>query len=178
MTGPSPGTTTSDRLLTGCLTVGMAATLLRDRLEQLSDRHREEVLDLLVRRVQDLAAGVEDLVHGRGASYRDRIEELETAAGQHRDRIEALEAAALDSEAAALVSDARILELASEIEWLRSARDRAAVIEDAKDFLMRLMQVSEDAAFAVLVAASQRDGVSLYEVAHRLTAAGERAHPS
>jgi hypothetical protein len=159
MTSPSEPEA-SHPLLTGSALVVSAAKLLRTHFDQLSSQDREDILDLLARRAEDLGAGVKDMVQrGEGLLERSDVQ---------TERIEALEAAALDSEAAALVSDARIRELAAEIERLHATRDQAAVVEEAKGVLMSLMDISEDAAFAVLVAASQRDDVSLATVAHRL----------
>jgi AmiR/NasT family two-component response regulator len=105
----------------------------------------------------------------------DRIDELEAQALAHRDRIEALEAAALDAEAVALVSDARILELAAEVENLLAAREHAGVINQAKGVLMSSMHIGPDAAFAVLVAASQRENVKLFVIAERIAASQDVA---
>jgi AmiR/NasT family two-component response regulator len=74
-------------------------------------------------------------------------------------------------EAAALVSDARITELVAEVEGLLAAMEHRSVIEQAKGVLMHSMQIGPDAAFAVLVAASQRENVKLRDVAIRIAAA-------
>ena len=100
----------------------------------------------------------------------DRIDDLEAAALANGERIEALEAAALDAEAAALVSDARIAGLAAEVDNLLAAREHAAVINQAKGVLMSSMHIGPDAAFAVLVAASQRENVKLFTIAERIAA--------
>ena len=91
------------------------------------------------------------------------------------DRIERLEAAALVSDAAAVASDERILELVAEIEGLRAAMEHRSVIEQAKGVLMSSMQIGPDAAFAVLVAASQRENVKLRDIAERITDAQDHS---
>lgn len=115
----------------------------------------------------------------------DRIDELEAAAVVNHGRIDALEAAAVDAEAAALVdhgqidklsadgrvSDARIAELVAEVDSLLAAREHAGVIEQAKGVIMSTTHCSPDAAFAVLVAASQRENVKLFTIAARIAAA-------
>lgn len=164
---------TSDRLLSSSAVVGLAARLLRAHLDELTPPDRAPVLEVLVRRADDVAAALDELVGDdagpmQRAGERRRVAALERAAQRTTDRIEALEAAALDSEAAALVSDARILQLAAEVDRLMSTRDQAAAIEEAKRALMGLMQISEDAAFALLVAAAQRDGATVHAVAQRM----------
>lgn len=94
---------------------------------------------------------------------RDRIAELEAEAAVRDHRIEGLEADAL-------IRDERIAELVAEVDRVLAARDRAAVIEQAKG-VMSTTRCSSDAAFAVLVAASQRENVKLYEIAARIAAA-------
>lgn len=153
--------------------MGLAARLLRAHLDELTPPDRAPVLEVLVRRADDVAAALDELVGDdagpmQRAGERRRVAALERAAQRTTDRIEALEAAALDSEAAALVSDARILQLAAEVDRLMSTRDQAAAIEEAKRALMGLMQISEDAAFALLVAAAQRDGATVHAVAQRM----------
>ena len=105
----------------------------------------------------------------------DRIDELEVAAMADHDRIDELEAAAVadqrridELEVAALLDDARIVELVKEIEHLQTAREHAGVINQAKGVLMASMHIGPDAAFAVLVAASQRENVKLRDVARRI----------
>lgn len=98
----------------------------------------------------------------------DWVEELEGAAQVSGERIAELEGAALEAEAAALVSDARIVELAAEVEGLHAAMEHRAVIEQAKGVLMSTMHIGPDAAFAVLVAASQRENTKLFNVAQRI----------
>jgi AmiR/NasT family two-component response regulator len=95
---------------------------------------------------------------------RERIDELEAAAGVDHDRIDRLEAAAL-------LRDARIAELVREVEGFQSAREHAAVINEAKGVLMSTMHIGPDAAFAVLVAASQRENLKLFTIAERIAAA-------
>lgn len=173
------GPPSSDDLINSASVVVAAAHLLHTHWEALPQRDREQVLDRLEHHARRTGEGLQRLVRTYGidpgrARDRDRIDELEEAAVVSRDRIEALEAAALDSEAAALVSDARILELASEVERLRASSDQARVIDQAKSVLMRVMQISEDAAFAVLVAASQRDNVTLHTVARQIAASRDR----
>ena len=71
-------------------------------------------------------------------------------------------------QAEALVKDAEILRLANEVEDLTAAMEHRSVIEQAKGVLMATMRVGPDAAFAVLVAASQRENVKLRDVAKRI----------
>jgi AmiR/NasT family two-component response regulator len=92
---------------------------------------------------------------------RERIDELEAAAVVDHDRIDRLEAAAL-------LRDARIAELVREVEGLQAAREHAAVINEAKGVLMSTMHIGPDAAFAVLVAASQRANVKLSTIAEQI----------
>jgi AmiR/NasT family two-component response regulator len=74
-------------------------------------------------------------------------------------------------EAQALLRDDRIAELVREVEGLRAAMEHRSVIEQAKGVLMHSMRCSPDAAFAVLVAASQRENVKLRDIAMRITGA-------
>jgi AmiR/NasT family two-component response regulator len=60
-----------------------------------------------------------------------------------------------------------------EVEDLLAAREHAATINQAKGVIMSTMRCSPDAAFAVLVAASQRENVKLYRIAERIVAAQE-----
>jgi AmiR/NasT family two-component response regulator len=77
-------------------------------------------------------------------------------------------------EAEALVRDARIAALVDEVDGLLAARENAAVIEQAKGVIMSTTRCSADAAFAVLVAASQRENVKLATIAARIAAAQGR----
>ena len=74
-------------------------------------------------------------------------------------------------EAEALLKDAQIADLLHEVEGLLKAREHAAIINQAKGVVMSTMHCSADAAFAVLVAASQRENVKLYTIAERIAAA-------
>jgi AmiR/NasT family two-component response regulator len=74
-------------------------------------------------------------------------------------------------EAELLTSDARIAALVAEVESLHKAMEHRSVIEQAKGVLMSSMQIGPDAAFAVLVAASQRENVKLRDVAARIATA-------
>jgi AmiR/NasT family two-component response regulator len=76
-------------------------------------------------------------------------------------------------EAEVLLCDARIEALVEEVEGLRAASEHAADIEQAKGVIMHSMQCGPDAAFAVLVAASQRENVKLRDVAARIAASQE-----
>ncbi len=184
MSEPSADVEVTHPLVTAGLVVYMAAKLLRSRFERLPSPDRMAVLEVLERRAEELNARVRELAEasdepiGRRRRDRGRIDDLVFAAETDRERIDALEAAALDAEAAALVSDARIRDLVAEVEELRAAQDRGAVIDEAKAILMQSMQISDDAAFAVLVAASQRDDVDPSTVARRLTlsALGREKH--
>ncbi|MCU1369845.1 MAG: hypothetical protein JWO77_1039 [Ilumatobacteraceae bacterium] len=77
------------------------------------------------------------------------------------DRIEALEAEVY-------LRDARLAALAAEVDDLRNSRAHAAVIEQAKGAIMVTMDCEAEAAFAVLIAASQREHEWLHVVAQRL----------
>jgi AmiR/NasT family two-component response regulator len=70
-----------------------------------------------------------------------------------------------------LLRDARIAELASEVEGLHKAMEHRAVIEQAKGVLMHEMRIGADAAFAVLAAASMRENVKLRDIAARIVGA-------
>ena len=116
---------------------------------------------------------------------KDRIDALEAEAVARQGRIEDLEAEAVAREgriegleAEALLRDERIAALVSEIEGLNAAMEHRSVIEQAKGVLMHSMQCSGDAAFAVLVAASQRENVKLRDVAARVAAAQEHEGPA
>lgn len=74
-------------------------------------------------------------------------------------------------EAEAVVRDAEILALAEEVEGLQRAMEHRSVIEQAKGVLMSQMRIGPDAAFAVLVAASQRENVKVRDVAARIARA-------
>lgn len=90
------------------------------------------------------------------------------AVSDDADQIERLEAEAL-------VRDARIAALADEVDNLLAAREHAAVIEQAKGIIMSTKRCSADAAFAVLVAASQRENIKLFKVAQRIVDAQDHA---
>ena len=74
-------------------------------------------------------------------------------------------------EAEAIVKDAQILALAEEVDGLQKAMVARSVIEQAKGVLMSTMHIGADAAFAVLVAASQRENVKLRDLATRIAEA-------
>ena len=76
-------------------------------------------------------------------------------------------------EAQALVRDEQIATLMREIEQLNKAMESRSAIEQAKGVLMSTMRIGPDAAFAVLVAASQRENRKLREIADRLVASQE-----
>jgi AmiR/NasT family two-component response regulator len=97
------------------------------------------------------------------------MHESEREQGRETDteRIHALEAEAL-------LRDARIAELVREVEVLESAMQHRSVIEQAKGVIMHSMRCSPDAAFAVLVAASQRENVKLRDVAAKIAAAQDK----
>ena len=79
--------------------------------------------------------------------------------------------------AEAILRDERIAALVEEVEHLHAAMDSRSVIEQAKGVLMSTMRISHEAAFAVLVAASQRENIKLRDVAARITAAQARRSP-
>jgi AmiR/NasT family two-component response regulator len=86
----------------------------------------------------------------------------------NRDDIDVLEAAGLDPSVAQVLRG-----LVREVENLRAAMEHRAVIEQAKGVLMHSMKIGPDAAFAVLVAASQRENVKLRDIATRIATAQE-----
>jgi AmiR/NasT family two-component response regulator len=79
-------------------------------------------------------------------------------------------------EAAALLNDVRIAELIREVDGLHATMEHRAVIEQAKGVLMHSIHCSADAAFAVLVAASQRENVKVRDIAERIAGAQDE-HP-
>ncbi|MCU1369768.1 MAG: hypothetical protein JWO77_962 [Ilumatobacteraceae bacterium] len=101
---------------------------------------------------------------------RERIDELEAEAVVHLARIEVLEGDVV-------IRDAKIADLAKEVDGLVKSKEHAAVIEQAKGVIMHSTQCGPDAAFAVLVAASQRENVKLFLVAQRIAAAQDRQPP-
>jgi AmiR/NasT family two-component response regulator len=91
----------------------------------------------------------------------DNETQTETETETDSDRIVRLEAEAV-------IRDAEILALAEEVDGLQKAMEHRAVIEQAKGVLMSTMKIGPDAAFAVLVAASQRENVKLRDVCARV----------
>ena len=87
--------------------------------------------------------------------------------GDDADEIAALKADAL-------LRDERIAELVVEVDNLHKARDHAAIIEQAKGVIMSTTRCSAEAAFAVLVATSQRENVKLFTIAQRIAAKQDR----
>ena len=73
--------------------------------------------------------------------------------------------------AEALLRDGRIADLVEQVEGLESKLEHAAAIEQAKGVLMHSLHCGPDAAFAVLVAESQRQNRKLWEVAAELAQA-------
>ncbi len=90
--------------------------------------------------------------------------------GEEPERIKMLEAEAL-------LRDERIADLVAEIEHLNAAMEHRSVIEQAKGVIMSTTRCSADAAFAVLVAASQRENVKLRDVAERIAASQDQQKP-
>jgi AmiR/NasT family two-component response regulator len=72
--------------------------------------------------------------------------------------------------AEALAADEEIARLAAEVDDVHKAMEHRADIEQAKGVIMHSMGCSAHAAFAVLVAASQRENVRLRDVAARIVA--------
>ena len=85
------------------------------------------------------------------------------------DDVAVLRHAGLDPAVAEVIRD-----LVREVENLHAALEHRSVIEQAKGVLMHSMQIGPDAAFAVLVAASQRENVKLRDVAARIADAQGR----
>ena len=79
--------------------------------------------------------------------------------------------------AEAWAQDSRIADLAAEVEQLHVAMGSRAEIEQAKGVLMHSMGIGPEAAFAVLVAASQRENIKLRDIAARIVAAQEHHDP-
>ena len=79
-----------------------------------------------------------------------------------------------------LTKDERIAALVAELEGLHEAMEHRAVIEQAKGVLMHSMSCSADAAFAVLIAASQRENRKLRDIAAEIAAAqdGQAGEPA
>ena len=78
-------------------------------------------------------------------------------------------------EADALLKDALIAELVRDIDNLHAKAEHASVIEQAKGVIMSKLHCGPEAAFAALVAQSQRENRKLWEIAVELAAA--QAHP-
>ena len=85
------------------------------------------------------------------------------------ERLKALQEAGLGPEALSM-----IVELVEEVEGLQAAKEHAATINQAKGVIMSTMHCSANAAFAVLIAASQRENIKLYKLAERIAAAQNR----
>lgn len=99
--------------------------------------------------------------------YEDRIAKLEADRDEADRRI-------AEQDATALLRDARIAELVAQIEGILSAQEYRAVIERAKGVIMNTMRCSSDAAFAVLVAQSQRENRKVHDIAFDLAKLQER----
>ena len=93
-----------------------------------------------------------------GETPSQQIDRLHAEAVASSDRIDKLEADVL-------LSDDRIAELVREVEGLHSAMEQRSVIEQAKGVIMHTMRCGPDAAFAVLVAQSQRENRKLRDIA-------------
>ena len=91
----------------------------------------------------------------------------------HSETVRNVEGAVEKLEAEAFVRDEQIAALIHEIDQLNKAMDSRAAIEQAKGVLMATMRIGPDAAFDVLVAASQRENRKLREIAERLVASQE-----
>ena len=76
-----------------------------------------------------------------------------------------------------LAKDGQIAALVEEVEQLHKAMETRAVIEQAKGVIMHSMGCSADAAFAVLVAASQRENRKLHDIAATIAASQDRHAP-
>ena len=71
----------------------------------------------------------------------------------------------------AILKDERIAGLVRDVENLHAKAEHAMIIEQAKGVIMRSMQCGPDAAFAALVAQSQRENRKLWQIAAELAAA-------
>jgi AmiR/NasT family two-component response regulator len=94
----------------------------------------------------------------------ERIADLESAGRVQDSRIR-------DLEAAGLALDERMIALADEVDGLAGKLEHRAVIEQAKGVIMHTMNCGPDAAFAVLVAQSQRENRKLHDIATEMAAA-------
>ena len=106
---------------------------------------------------------------------KDRIAKLEADAFEAEITMSGLYADAVSNEehiaeldARALLRDEQIVGLVREVEGLQKAKANAATIEQAKGIIMSTLQCGPDAAFAALVAQSQRENRKLIEVAEEL----------
>jgi len=75
----------------------------------------------------------------------------------------------------ALMKDALIAGLVTEVDSLHSAMEHRAVIEQAKGVIMNATGCGPEAAFAVLVAESQAENRKLFDVATEIAALQDRA---
>ena len=72
--------------------------------------------------------------------------------------------------AAVLACDEEITRVAREVDGLHKSMVHRAAIEQAKGVIMHSMGCGPEAAFAVLVAASQRENRKLSDIAEEVTA--------
>jgi AmiR/NasT family two-component response regulator len=121
-------------------------------------------------------------VSGGGDDRDDRIAKLEADRVRSDARFAQQDARALEYEdhiaeldARALLRDEKIVALTREVEQLHTKAEFAAVIEQAKGVIMSTMHCGPDAAFAVLVAQSQRENRKLREIAAELAAMQHRS---
>jgi AmiR/NasT family two-component response regulator len=80
-------------------------------------------------------------------------------------------------EAAGILKDERIAGLIRDIENLHAKAEHRSVIDQAKGVIMNATKCGPDAAFAVLVAESQRQNRKLWEIAAELAAAQDQSDP-
>ena len=103
---------------------------------------------------------------------KERIAKLEADAevSEAQNRRHYADAAASEEhiaelDARAVVRDQQIVGLVKEVDGLQKAKKNAAVIEQAKGMIMTLMHCGPDAAFAALVARSQKENRKLIDIA-------------
>jgi len=99
-----------------------------------------------------------------------RIARLETEATERNADLASRDARISELDAMAVLRDERIAELVAHVDGILNAQEHRAVIERAKGVIMQTVRCSPDAAFAALVARSQRENKKLRDVAAEVAA--------
>lgn len=109
---------------------------------------------------------------------KERIVKLEADAqvsdahtGRLHDEAVVREEHILELDGRAVARDEQIVGLVKEVEGLQKAKKNASLIEQAKGVIMSTMHCGPDAAFAALVARSQRENRKLVEIAAEIAGA-------